>query len=777
MKKQVFFRLSISLLVVVQIWLTYVTFSHPYLGVLVTENSRGEWIIGKLEQGSTSLLMNLQVGDRLIEVDGRPAAEHGTIRKWKAVEQAESLVVERNGQLLPVDAGHRKVYVGTDFYPVIGEALCLSLAIVLYRKAGNSSSARYLSLVFVNIGVIFASFGASVRGDTLGKFLIYSLMLLLPIVFLHFLVVFMKEKGQIQFPSNYLRYLYFIVGVLVCPALCYLVPDLTGYFYQLSSQFIIPFFLFGMLLNFSFLAYVFFKFRKQASYLTTIIKTVWWALAVSFVPFIFLSFVPKLLQSEPVVIPLYTSWFVLVFPISFAYLIMSKQLYDIDLVVRRVVFTTVIAAVPSALLTGIIAMIFSETASASHLLFSFMFTLILLSFVIYSLEYFATKLQPIMFPRKYHLQNALKKIAVDLQSISSFRELKEIVLVDIVNTLEVFGAAIVFQYNDRMETVLAGDISLEEAESLAAEAAESETESVLTRLDIIRHEEYASYLILTRKKTNTFLGMEEVQWLNLIISYLAVSLENMHLIGKLHLRLQSLAARLPNEQASQDFIWFRKLMFELQEAERKRIATDIHDTTLQDLFFLKKRFSSLMDTTNFSEEDQETMSNIIDYVEIINTNLRQSCFELHPHLLYEIGLLRTIQKVFEQEAAFCPFQLEFHAIGAEEAEAWDLDRKRHFFRIIQELLNNAKKHSQATKVSMKITIEDDMLLLFYEDDGVGFNLHKARDAELEIGTSGIGMEQMKSRVLYMDGQVDVRTSRGKGLQIWISLPIKGAVLA
>lgn len=775
MKKQFFFRFAISLLLAVQLWLTYVTFQHPYLGILLTENERGDWIIRRLEKDSASLQMNLQVGDKMIQVNGKPAGEHGTVQKWRGVEQAGSLIVERNGQLLEVEVGYRKVFVNTDVYPVIGVALCLSIAALLYRKAGYSRSARFLSLVFINIGFIFASLGASIRGDALGKFLIYTLMLLLPIVFLHFLVVFMKEKGEAWLPLKYLRSLYWIAGLLVCPAVSFLVPQLTGYFYEFSSKFIIPFFLFGMLLNFCYLAFVFLKLRKQASYLTTIIKTVWWALAVSFAPFICLSFIPILLFTEPIVSPLYTSWFVLVFPISFAYLIMSKQLYDIDLVLRRIVFTTVIAAVPSAVIVGLNALIFKQAMSASHLLFRFIFTLMMLSFVIYSLEYFAIKLQPIMFPRKYHLQNALKKIAVDLQSISSFRELKEIVLVDIVNTLEVFGAAIVFKYHDRLETVLEGDIQWTDAESLAA--AEAGTDSTLLRFEINRHEEYTSCLIITRKKTNTYLGMEEMQWLNLIISYLAVSLENMHLIGKLHMRLQRLAAQLPNEQASQDFIWFRKLMFELQEAERKRIATDIHDTTLQDLFFLKKRFSSLADKTSFSQEDKETMSNIIDYVEIINTNLRQSCFELHPHLLYEIGLLRTIQKVVEHESPFCPFQLEFHARGAESAEAWDLDRKRHFFRIIQELLNNAKKHSQATRVSMTLTVEEGVMLLFYEDDGIGFNLYKAKDAEMEIGTSGTGMEQMKSRVLYMDGQMDFRTSRGRGLQIWITLPVKEVVIA
>lgn len=337
-----------------------------------------------------------------------------------------------------------------------------------------------------------------------------------------------------------------------------------------------------------------------------------------------------------------------------------------------------------------------------------------------------------------------------------------------MGTLQVFGGAIVFKYKGTWEIISEGDIDASQIKQIIN--AETFEHPNFTCIEINRHQEYTSYLIMTRKKTNTLLGLEDIQWLNLIISYLSVSLENVYLIRKLTLKLEQLAAQLPNQQASSDFIWFRKLTFELQEKERTRIATDLHDTTMQDLFFLKKRLQSLLGKYAFRMEDVEQMRSIIDYVEIINTNLRQSCFELHPYLLQEIGLVQTIRKVVDQETLLSPFHIEFTVQGADIIESKDLEMKKHLFRIVQELLNNAKKHSEASTIRLSLSAGHDSIELLYEDDGVGFDpeVISAR----EIGVSGIGIEQLKSRVLYLNGRMEMDSQHGRGVTVRITFPIK-----
>ncbi|SFL87431.1 two-component system, NarL family, sensor histidine kinase ComP [Paenibacillus sp. 1_12] len=768
MEHKFFFRLALVSLIIIQGWFTYITLQYSYLGILLAQNEKSEWVIRKLELDSASLKMNVQIGDIVKSVNGQDPNEYFSIQKWKSIEQADTLILSRDGEQFEQFTVNAKAAPSTDIFPFFAELMAICLAILLHLKAPYSLSARYLALVFLNIGFIYASLGASLRGDTLGKICINTLMMALPIVFLHFLIVFFNEKAKTSFSSNLLRPLYISVLIIFVVRNTFYIPIVAHYLYSILDKTIIAFFLLGLILNFTFLIFVHWKHNKESPYLSTIIKTVWGSLFISFAPFAILSFVPQLLFGDDWVNSLYTSWFVLFFPLSFAYLILAKKLYDIDLVLRRILLNMALSVIPSFVLLIVHALIFQHHVTLQHLVFSFISSILVISFALYSFEYFTTKLEFIIFPRKYYLNRAMKKIANNLCSISSFRELKDMVLIDIVNTLQVFGGAIVYKYQDRVETVTEGLISLPAVEdSVGMEAWDHPS---LLRFEINRHEEYTSYLIVTDKKTNTALSKEDMQWLNFIISYLAVSLENMHLIHKLNMKLQQLASQMPSEQTAQDLVWFRKLMFELQEDERKRIATDLHDTTMQDLFFLKKRFASLIEKTEFPHEDIEQMKGILDYVEIINTNLRQNCFELHPHLLHEIGLIGTLRKLVEHEAPVCPFQLEFIAKGADTIEDRDLDAKRHVFRIVQELLNNAKKHSLASIVSVTLTSEGNNFLLVYKDDGIG--LQAPSVTSREIGSSGTGLEQMRSRILSLNGQLNIRKDMESGVYLSVTIPMR-----
>jgi two-component system sensor histidine kinase ComP len=177
-----------------------------------------------------------------------------------------------------------------------------------------------------------------------------------------------------------------------------------------------------------------------------------------------------------------------------------------------------------------------------------------------------------------------------------------------------------------------------------------------------------------------------------------------------------------------------------------------------------------MDRYVMNREDKEHLENILKFVDLINASLRQSCFELNPHLLREIGLIATLRQYLEKEAYMAPFHIHFEPEnGAMRVEQESLTTKRHLLRIVQELLNNAKKHSQASKIGFRLSATPQQFQLIYEDDGIG--IKPIEPGTREIGGSGIGMEQMKGRILLMQGSLKMDTLAGSGVHMTISIPL------
>ncbi|NDI36864.1 sensor histidine kinase [Chengkuizengella sediminis] len=767
MLKKLSKKTLIIFVLISQIWFFYITLNFPNSSIIINKSLENTWYVEQINSIGNNF--GLEVGDIIHKVNNSDSNNYYTIQKWRTVEQFESILIIRDGvkfEVIPTDYYHLSRF---DIISFISVFFCYLVAYILYKNVYNSKAARLLSLIFVTIAIIFTSLGASTRGDTLGIIFNLTTVGLIPILFLHFLYILFKEKADTILPIRKIHiYLYYFIIITIFPQIMFYLPLSNIYeMFSIIRNIIMLYFLFSVLIIFLNLTILYLKYRKKEKYVSTLIKTIWISLLISTFPFSIFSFLPDLLSGKEWISSIYTCWFGLLFPLSFAYLLISKKLYDIEIIFRRFLFTIIISIIPSGIIVFSNELTYTNSLLNSHYIVSFIITTFILSLLLYSFEYLTTKFQRIIFPKRYYLNNALKKISQNLRSISSFHELKDITLVDIVKTMNVFGGAIIFKYNDSIETISEGDIDLNKATKMIET---SEVNHDYICFEITDHEEYTSYLVLTKKKTNTVIGMEESQWINLIITYLAVNLENLYLIRKLTMKLEQLAVQIPDEKTANEFLWFRKFMFELQEKERVRIATDLHDTTMQDLFFLKRRLNALIETNDINHKHANEIKNIVSYVEIINVNLRQSCFELHPYLLQEAGLIHAIRKLIQQESEMNTFEIEF-SIGDEyQIEKRNSDTKSHIFRMIQEMITNTKKHAQATKVNISLQIMNHEIQLQFEDNGIGFN--EQINKEQDTLKSGMGMEQIKSRVLYLNGQFKVESSIGKGAKFWITLPNK-----
>ncbi|MDF2926531.1 MAG: hypothetical protein K0R57_5445 [Paenibacillaceae bacterium] len=769
MKKTLLLRILVVCFIFYQIWAFVLMARYPIIGINVGENADGKWHIISMDIANISAEADLKIGDQILEINGDSPDHYWAVQKWKTAEQADTISVIKDGSRENIQIDKIPSFCSYDITSLLAESLSLLIAVLLYRNSGKSHSSLWLSAVFCNIAFIFLMLVTSVRGDLTGRFFISVFMLILPAIFFQFLYVFLNEKGSVMMPVTLLKCYCLIGTVAVLLQLSYFRQETNSYYInQIVRLTGLGVTISGILLDFIILLHFYYKYRKENNVTASIIRTVFWALFFSVAPIVFLSFVPRIIFGHEWLASLHMSWFIFLFPLTFVYLLVTRRLYDVDVIMRRILFSIAIAAVPSLIITAILAYIYPHEISFERLALSLMLVLSVLTLVLYALENITTKIMPIMFPRKYQLQAALKKLSTNMGSISSFQEMKDIILADLVQTLEVTGGAIVFWYEDAPEMILEGDIARQDVEELIHSGSWKDCTDY-TCFEVSRQEEYTSYLIMGKKRSGTVLGLEETQWLGLIIHYLSVSLENVHLIRKLNRKLQQMASLLPNEEAAMDISWFRKVMFELQEKERLRMASDLHDTTMQDLFFLKGKLRTLLDRYTYTKEDNTTLSGLMDYIDIINMNLRQSCFELHPYLLKEIGLVATLHKLIHSEQAVCPFEIELFTSEVAQIEGQDMELKRHLFRMVQELLNNAKKHSEARQVRLSIYMHRDKLCFQYEDNGIGFDPSR-QAVRGEVRASGMGLEQLKSRILSLGGQYELDTGIGQGMKLSAHLP-------
>jgi two-component system sensor histidine kinase ComP len=375
------------LLTGLQLWFTYVTFHYPYIGVYVEKNNESQWIIQKFELNITHLPLELQKGDQIISIDDKAPDKHYTVKNYALIEQANKISVLRNGSTLEVNTINHKISEPGYFYNLIGELISFCIALVMYLNSSDSKSARFLSFLFLMVGLAFMCLEASPRGDPIAKILISCIVMALPFVFLHFLIIFFKEKGNIHLPSRYIYYYYGLIGLITLPCILYFTPYPAYQYYHFYFDFILLSFVIGSLLVFGFLLSFYFKYHRQKTYFSSIIKIIWFAFILSFMPLALFTFLPEILFNKDIITPYITAYCTLFFPLIFCYLLISKKLFDIHLILRRIISTTIISLIPSLILVGLLFLVFQEDFSMERGIFSFLFILTIISVLLYSLEY------------------------------------------------------------------------------------------------------------------------------------------------------------------------------------------------------------------------------------------------------------------------------------------------------------------------------------------------------------------------------------------------------
>ena len=199
-----------------------------------------------------------------------------------------------------------------------------------------------------------------------------------------------------------------------------------------------------------------------------------------------------------------------------------------------------------------------------------------------------------------------------------------------------------------------------------------------------------------------------------------------------------------------------------QEAERKRIAQDLHDAISSKLNVVSLNANILTESGISSEETNKIGQSIVNVTSTVLENSRRIAHDLLPPTLEKFGLEAALEELCDEVEETKKFEVS-HLFRYSNGQI-EKNSELHVFRIAQELFNNAMKYSEASHLDLKLETNENVVYLRYKDDGVGFDLEKARQAK------GIGMSGIENRVEILNGTLDMETTIGSGLTVTIAIP-------
>ncbi|MBO5094037.1 MAG: sensor histidine kinase [Lachnospiraceae bacterium] len=212
----------------------------------------------------------------------------------------------------------------------------------------------------------------------------------------------------------------------------------------------------------------------------------------------------------------------------------------------------------------------------------------------------------------------------------------------------------------------------------------------------------------------------------------------------------------------------KELYFDIQELDRKRIARDLHDTSLQNLASLIHRLelASMYIDRDVIQAKLE-LALISKSINSIIEEIRNTIFDLRPMTFDDLGLKEAVEQICDKlkESFDITISLDLDEIVVDDHDSIKESMMLALFRIIQESIQNICKHSKAKRMSVVLKNRSDEIILEIKDDGIGFDLSEAKKKERHFG-----LLILEERVKLLGGNLIIETAPGKGTKINVVIP-------
>ncbi|MFC1912278.1 PAS domain S-box protein [Chloroflexota bacterium] len=201
------------------------------------------------------------------------------------------------------------------------------------------------------------------------------------------------------------------------------------------------------------------------------------------------------------------------------------------------------------------------------------------------------------------------------------------------------------------------------------------------------------------------------------------------------------------------------------EEERKRIARDLHDDTIQALVVLSQRIENLVSSELGLVGTMAQLEDIQKEVDELQSGIRRFIQDLRPPTLEYLGLLPAVRELVSQLRQQADVNAELIVTGTEKH--FTPEDELLIYRIVQEALQNIRKHAEAKKVEATIDFGKNKTTIAVSDDGTGFDV-EADPGFVQAGK--IGLAGMQERVRLLDANLAIHSKPGQGTKVILEIP-------
>ncbi|MEK4233665.1 sensor histidine kinase [Anoxybacillus sp. FSL W8-0703] len=206
-------------------------------------------------------------------------------------------------------------------------------------------------------------------------------------------------------------------------------------------------------------------------------------------------------------------------------------------------------------------------------------------------------------------------------------------------------------------------------------------------------------------------------------------------------------------------------IIEAQEEERKRLSREIHDEPAQMLANVIMR-SDLIERIYRERGVEEAIGEMRDLKKMVRSALyevRRIIYDLRPMALDDLGLIPTLKKYLQTIEEYHKTTITFTYTG--EVKRLSNRFEVAVFRLVQEAVQNALKHAEATTIQVEMELKKDHLLIVVKDDGKGFNPNEKKD-------KAFGLMGMRERIEWLGGKLHIYSQLGRGTIVTMHIPLQ-----